>query len=307
MMLARQLGLTLAELMVALLLGLLATLAAGSMLVAANRTFGSHANGAALDEGGRFAIDLIARAARQSAYVNLDRDDAGELADAVPARTKGLDARSLGRDSPGLDGAQPAVANGSDVLALRFAGSGPAPDGDGSVLSCAGFPVHADEDGWSIFFVALSAGGTPELRCKYRSNSGWSADALVAGVDSFQVLYGIDTDGDGLANGYLSASAVDALDGGIVPAGTTEDARGRDFNRRSQWKRVVSLKVALLLHGEEAPGAPLSSTEYRLFGPAYSGAGDPGTTVREADMERTMRQRERRLFAATIMLRNAGQ
>lgn len=304
---AYQTGLGLAELMVALLLGLLAALAAGSMLVAANRSFGAHASGAALEEGGRFAIELIARSARQSAYVDLDRDAAAELADAKPARVMGLDARSLERNSPGMDDPQPAVANGSDVLALRFAGSGPAPDGDGSALSCAGFPVHADEDGWSIFFVANSAMGTPELRCKFRGNSGWGADALVSGVDSFQVLYGVDTDGDGVPNGYLSATAVRALDGAIVAAGATDAARVRDLNRRSFWKRVVSIKVALLLHGDEAPGGPLASTEYRLFGPAYDGAGDPGTTVREADLERSMRQRERRLFAATIVLRNAAQ
>ena len=307
MMRAYQSGLGLAELMVALLLGLLAALAAGSMLVAANHSFGLHASGAALEEGGRFALELIARAARQGAYLNLDRDDAGDLVDAMPARVMGLDARSLERNSPGIDDPQPAVANGSDVLALRFAGSGPAPDGDGTVLSCAGFPVPADEDGWSIFFVANSATGTPELRCKFRGNSGWSADALVAGVDSFQVLYGVDTDGDGVPNGYLSATAVRALDGAIVPVGATEAVRALDLNRRSHWKRVVSIKVALLLHGDEVPGSPLTSTEYRLFGPAYSGTDDPGTTVREADMERAMRQRERRLFAATIVLRNAAQ
>ena len=307
MMRAYQTGLSLAELTVALLLGLLAALAAGSMLVAANRSFGAHASGAALEEGGRFALELIARAARQSAYINLDRDAAGEPLDTMPARVMGLDARTLERGSPGMDDPQPAVANGSDVLAVRFAGSGPAPNGDGSVLSCAGFPVHADEDGWSIFFVANSAMGTPELRCKYRGNSGWSADALVAGVDSFQVLYGVDTDGDGIPNGYLNATAVHTLDGAIVPAGSTDAARARDLNRRSHWKHVVSIKVALLLHGDEASGGPLASTEYRLFGPAYSGAGDPGTSVREADMERSMRQRERRLFATTVVLRNPTQ
>ncbi len=307
MMLERQTGMTLAELMVALVLGLLAVLAAGSMLVAANRSFGSSADGAALEEGGRFAMELIARAARQTGYVNLDRADAGELTASLPARISGLDAHSLARESAGLDDLRPDVANGSDVLALRFAGSGPAPDGDGSVLSCAGFPVHADDDGWSIFFVARSAAGTPELRCKYHGNGRWSADALVSGVDSFQVLYGIDTDADGLANGYLSASAVNSLDGAIVPAGATQAARAQDFNRRSHWKRVVSIKVALLLHGAEEQGGPPASTEYRLFGPAYSGADDPGTTVREADMDRALRQRERRLFAATILLRNVPQ
>lgn len=309
MKLRHQGGLTVTELMVALALGLLVMLAAGSMLVSANRSFSSQADAAAVDDAGRFALELIGRAARQTAFVNLDRDDAGELAASGPARIGGADARSLARDSAGIDGLKADAANGSDVLALRFAGSGPAPDGDGSVLSCAGFPVHAREDGWAIFYVARSAAGVAELRCKYRGNSSWSADAVVAGVDSFQVLYGLDTDTppDGLANRFETATAINAMEAALVAAGETDAEREFDRRRRTPWKRIASIKVALLLHGRSRSPGEGKPREFDLFGAAYSaaaGKADKGSAIRESDLDAELSQRERRMFGTTILLRN---
>ncbi len=305
----RQRGLTLVELMIALALGLLITLASGSVLIWANGGFAGQTDGAAIDDAGRYALDAISRAARQGAFVNWDRDDAGiDRADG-PAMLAGLDAQSLAVRSAGLDDPRPGVANGSDVLALRFAGSGPAPDGDGSVLSCAGFPVDAGQVGWSIFFVANNALGEAELRCKYRGSGAWSADAVIAGVDSFQVLYGVDTDapGDGVANRYINASAIDALDADLQLAGDTDAARALDLRRRTHWKRVAGIKVALLLHGRHRGDTENVPAVYQLFGPDYRaavGEGDRGTLVYEAFLPAALRHRYRRLFVSTIMLRN---
>ncbi len=305
----RQGGLTLTELMVAMALGLLVTLAAGAMLVSADKAYVSQADAAGVDDGGRFALEAIGRAARQSAFINWGRDEAGPDAAAAPARVSGFDAQSLARDSEGTTGLQPGVANGSDVLALRFAGSGAAPDGDGSVLSCAGFSVSEHDDGWSIFFVAENAAGETELRCKYHGHDGWSAEALVAGVDSFQVLYGLDTDipADGLANRFVSASEINALDAALALDGATEAARTRERYRRTHWKRVASIKVALLLHGAHRARRPDEPVLFELFGHGYSdsaGEADRGTTVREQDMDVSLRERERQLFGTTIALRN---
>ena len=66
-----------------------------------------------------------------------------------------------------------------------------------SIARAFGVAVPHDEPmrrGWSIFYVAANGDGEAELRCKYRGASGWGADAIVRGVDSFQVLYGVDTD-----------------------------------------------------------------------------------------------------------------
>ena len=310
MMPARQGGLTIAELMVAITVGLLVLLFAAAMLVSANRGHAAQEEAARLDDSGRFALETIARAVRQTAWVNWDRSDAGIAADpAEPARVAGMDNRSLVKNAELISDPRPDVANGSDVLALRFSGAGPAPDGDGSMTSCAGFGVSELEEGWSIFYVGRSAIGDTELRCKYRGSTSWGADAIVGGVDSFQVLYGLDTDvpADGLANLYVSASMVAALDDGLALEGANEDERELDLRRKTHWKRVASIKLGLVLHGEKRVRANTTPVVFDVFGPAYAnalGSADPGTRINEGEMSGSLRERERRLFSSTIMLRN---
>lgn len=305
-----QRGATLAELMVALALGLLVALLAGALLVSANAAYVSQVEAASVDDGGRYALDIVTRAVRQAAFVNWDRDEMGIGADpAAPANISGFDDRALDKASAGIGDPIGGAVNGSDVLAARFIGSGPAPDGDGSVISCAGFPVHAIEDGWSIFYVARNAGGEAELRCKYRGKTSWGADAIVAGVDTFQVLYGLDTDvpPDGLANQYVTASTLDSLDEGLVLAGADPEARERELRRRTHWKRIASIKVALVLHGARRSDGKREPAVFDLFGAAYGdafGGTDKGARLREAQLADELRLRERKLFSSTTLLRN---
>jgi type IV pilus assembly protein PilW len=289
----RQRGMTLAELMVALAIGLGIVLAAGRLLVLANGAYAAQVESSAVDDGGRFAVDVIGRAVRQAGAVDVDTV-ASAAADAAPARLAGLDARTLSRTAPGIADPLPAAINGSDVLAIRFRGV------DGSV-DCAGFPAAAGEQGWSIFYVARNGEGEAELRCKYRGAAHWSADALVGGVDGFQVLYGVDTDDppDGVANRYLNASGVDALDADLTGLSEAE------FNRRTRWKRVVGVRVGLLLHGSRPTRAVPGSMRYDLLGTAYAdaaGADDPGSSLDETRMPAALRRRERRLFTFTVAL-----
>jgi type IV pilus assembly protein PilW len=280
-----------AELLVAMTLGLVVLLAGARLLSAANQSYASQVGQAEVDDGGRYALETIGRAVRQAAFIDWERGGVAAANPAGPARLAGLDAASVGRNSDAISAPLPASVNGSD----------------GSVLDCAGFPVHELEDGWSIFYVASNAQGEPELRCKYRGNANWNADAVVSGVDSFQVLYGLDTDAgpDGTANRYVNASALDALDAALVLAGASAAERELDRLRRTHWKRVVSVKVALLLHSTAAVHAERESVAYYLFGRPYAdaaGDGDPGAVFDEAQQPAELRQRERRLFVATIAL-----
>lgn len=274
-------GATLAELLVALAVSTVAMVMAAGMLVSANAAYLAQMAAAALDDSGRFALESITRAVRQAAFVNWDRVDA-----AAPARLAGLDARSLSRSSAGIDDPLAESVNGSDVLAVRFSGSGAGPGGDGSVVNCAGFGVGESDDGWSIFYVARNSSGESELRCKYRGATSWGADAIVAGVDAFHVLYGVDTDvpPDGVANEYVNASVL--------------DARGA-----ASWKRIAAIRVALLLHG--AHPADVQPKVIDLFGSAYSdgfAGADTGVRLDEAQLPEELRRRERKLFATTIGL-----
>lgn len=302
-------GMTIVELMIALVLGLVVILLAGSMFMTANAGFSAQREQAAVDDAGRFALAGIERAVRQAGYIDLEMRPGAAWRSEAPAFIDGFDAASISKSSDGIGGPRPAVANGSDVLALRFGGAGAAPDGDGSMLDCAGFPIHAQREGWSIFYVALSAGGVPELRCKYKGDDNWGADAVVAGVDSFQVLYGLDSDvaPDGRPDQFVTAATLHALDSELVPEGATEIEQERDRNRKTHWKRVTSIKVALVLHGSERSRHLGKPAVFDLFGPAYSeaaGASDEGVRIDEAAMAPSLRERERSSFSSTIMLRN---
>jgi type IV pilus assembly protein PilW len=282
---SRRNGWGLAEFLIAIALGLVVSLLASGLLIASGGGSRNHSESQWLGDGGRYALRVMAQAIRQGAYINWDSDVAPpELA---TASVDGLDAASISRGSDGISAPLPAVANGSDVLVLRFYGSGDGANGDGSSVNCGGFGVAGGVQGWSIFYVAADAGGVTELRCKYRSAGGWGADAIVRGVDSFQVLYGVDSDVpmDGVPNTYLNATAVKAIDG---------------------WKRVCSIKLALLLHGEHNTRADTVNGRYDLFGPAYSESHgeDVGVRVVEGQLPASQRLRARRVFGMTVALRN---
>ncbi len=302
----RQAGATLAELLVAAAVGLLAMLLAGGLLVSANAAYVMQGEAAAVDDNGRYALEIITRATRQAAFVNWERAEAGEDARAAPARIAGFDARSLGRATAGVDAPLADAVNGSDVLAVRFAGAA-----DGSVISCAGFAVNEQDEGWSIFYVGRSAAGEPELRCKYRGKTSWSADAMVGGVDTFQVLYGLDTDSppDGVANEFVSAAVLHERDAALVLAAADAAGRERELRRRTHWKRIASIRVALVLHGTQRARAGDEPMVFDLFGRPYSDAFaglDPGVHLAEETMPDALRGRMRRLFASTVTLRNAA-
>ncbi len=300
-------GMTLVELMVAMTLGLLILAAVARLFASAHAGYAAQIGTAQAGESGRFALDVIGVALRQSAYAD---PPPGAVPDDIPPHLSGLDAKSLSKAGDGIANPLTAAVNGSDVLAVRFAGAGKAPHGDGTMLNCGGFGVAAQQEGWSIFYVARATDGSGELRCKYRSGGGWSADALAEGVDGFQVLYGLDTDEphDGVPNRYVNASAIDALDNALILAGATEAERRRERNRRSYWKRVVSVQVALLLRG--APSGSGRTRSYDLFGPGYTaaaGAGDPGVRLAETELAGSGHYRERHLVASTFAVRGGAQ
>lgn len=299
----RQAGLTIAELMVAMALGLAVLLSSGSLLITSVRAHAAIMDASEMDDSGRYAVDALARAIRLAAHVDWAAHPAVDPA--APARLAGLDARSLERTGTGIDATLPDEANGSDVLALRFPGSGAPPNGDGATLDCAGFPVHRDEEGWSIFYVARNAQGDAELRCKYRGASNWSSDAVAGRVDGFQVLYGLDADGDRVPERYVNATELGALDAALVPVGATPDERAADLRKRTHWKRVALVRVALLLHGPRLdPGAD-ANIVYDLFGPDHGAAfsiGDQGTRLAGPALDDGREPRMRKVYGATIAL-----
>ena len=157
---------------------------------------------------------------------------------------------------------------------------------------------------------------TPPARPNCAANTAarpsWGADAVIGGVDTFQVLYGLDTDvpADGVANQYVSAGVLDALRCGAGAGRRATRVRANaSCARRTHWKRIASIRVALVVHGARPARTGAEPEVFDLFGRAYSdalGAADrrraPG---RSSGCPTQLRRRERKLFASTVLLRNS--
>lgn len=299
----RQTGLTLIELMLGITLSLFILLSLTGLLLAGKASYRLQDQHAQIQETGRYAIDVLARAIRQAGYVNWNDWHAPVLlsAEAEP-NVMGLDARTLRKSTPALEAISTGVVNGSDVLALRFFGTNP--DLHGATLNCAGFSVASaaadgsgdDQRSWSIFFVARDAAGEPELRCKYRTQNGWNADAIARGIESFQVLYGVDVHGSGALQ-FMNADGVSQMD--AANAGIDQ----------SHWKKIRAIRVALLVSGTQKIAQEKLVTQHDLFGVDYSNlhAGqDQGVQITDSTLPATSRNRVRDVFVQTIRMRNAS-
>jgi len=312
----RQHGVTLVELMIATVLGLLLLLAATGLLLSSKTGYIVQDQAAEVRETGAYALGLLARAVRQAGYEYIDGDTSmAAMTAEASANVIGMDAMTLKKSDAALASATArGVVNGSDILAIRFFGDDTGAAG-AAVLNCAGLAVAAaaagqsaeDVRGWSIFFVAKDAGGEPELRCKYKTKNGWNADAIARGIESFQVLYGIDASGDSVPDRFVRASQVDMLDDTLVLDGANAAARMADLNRKTYWKKVRTIRVALLVRGEEVARDDALRGEYHLFGEVYSdlhARDDKGVRIVEQDLPVASRNRIRKIFSQTIQLRN---
>lgn len=94
---------------------------------------------------------------------------------------------------------------------------------------------------------------------------------LVQGVEGMQLLYGVDTDGDLLANSYQKASDV------------------------ADWTTVVSVNIAVLARSIDETGVELDKKTYKLLGGTAAGGYDYGPFNDK---------RQRAVFTTTITLRN---
>lgn len=295
--------------------GMFIVLAATALLVSTKSGYIAQADSAQVQDTGRFAMEIIARSVRQAAYTNWDPMDGPVFdEDFIDPAIFGMDAKSLKSRANGIASPVAKSINGSDVLAIRFFGAGNGGNDDGTMINCAGFGVGAststatagDDRGWSIFYVAEDSTGEPELYCKYRGNEGWTSQAIARGVESFQVLYGLDTDDDGAPNRLLNAAAIDALDNRLILEGHSAAERATDRKRKSHWRKVVAIKAALLLRGAQVTGDEKLPDKYELFGRDYAdtnAAIDPGVRIIESDLPKATRRRERRIFTTTVHLR----
>jgi type IV pilus assembly protein PilW len=305
--------------MVAMVIGLVISIAAIAALVVARTGFTTVDSTAQLRENARFTSDLMQRIIVQAGFENwsdgtLTRNIATQWGhedpepditgfnNAVFPASPGLPPllANNSRDSACGGVTDSSCVNGSDVLIVRYQGMdrpGAVGTADGSIVNCAGIAepavaISTADRAWSVFHVARSPqSGEPVLMCSYRTAGGaWDTQPMIQGVESFQVLYGTDSVAIN-ADSTTPAAKAAVGDPDSVPERYLRADQiivpGNEVATRANWRRVRSVRIGLVLRGpvgSKPNGSSVTTTLYP-FGTAdvqltnLSSSDDKGTVL----------------------------
>ncbi|WP_295856167.1 PilW family protein [uncultured Xylophilus sp.] len=326
--LRHQHGVTLVELLVAMTLSLVVVAATVAALGMARQGFSTIDAASQLRDNTRFSAELIQRIVQQAGYRDVlyagaTRSNAfkyaGMPSNTEPANVQGFNnALVTSADDP-IDTAannsrtaaaggcatatDTACVNGSDILIIRFQPAAQVVGGgvsDEAVINCAGTSgsqsaTNRTDRLVSIFYVALS-NGEPSLMCKSARGTGpWQdAQPLVQGVESFQVLYGVDD----VAPGAVAGAQPDSVPDRYLRADQMTVA-GNAAATRANWLRVRSVRIGLVVRAAERSAAEKVEKDFYPLGSNTFSASDAGSKfVAPAD------GRIRQAFTFTVYLPN---
>ncbi len=232
-------GFSIVELLIAGTLGLILLGGAIQLFSGSNRSYSMQGEMASIQEDGRFALMYLERQFENAGWINdLTKADFN-----LPI----LVDKSSDGDNDSITVAYYAETNGVDNR------------------DCNGAIVDNGEIE-NTFSVSEN-----NLVCE--GNGGGGPQPLISGVERFQVLYGVETDGacpDGVVNNYLSLSDVD------------------DSNLS---EKIVSVRVGFILQSDENILPTAESKNFSVLNVDYKTPSDT---------------RLRRLFQQTIFMPNAA-
>jgi type IV pilus assembly protein PilW len=281
-------GMTLVELMVALVIGLVITLAAVSSLVVTRRGVNTVDAASQLRDNSRFAADLIQRIASQAGFKDPVyaiatpspediEDDANGL---IAANVTGFN-NALFKSTDLTSATTRTTSDGSDILILRYQTAKLNDDSsstaDSTMIDCAGYPVTAiptdrNDRMVSVFHVSVGNDGEPSLMCA-RSATGlapYTSQPIIQGVENFQVLYGVDgfTSVNSSFNGTADSIPDKYLRADQMVVGG-DPASQATYNN---WRRVRSIRIGMVLRGPPNSQQGKESVTYYPFGMAKESA-----------------------------------
>jgi len=175
--LSNQAGITLVELLVAMVISMFILSGVITVFVANKQNYRVQENMAAIQDNGRFAVDMISRGVRMSGYQGDTASDwvFGALNDSIS-----------GTNNTAAAG----LMAGTDTLTVTFQAA------DDMQADCLGNRTVLDETVTATYSVDANG----NLQCATATEGPVD---LVEGVDSMQVLYGMNTNGDGVVNQYV--------------------------------------------------------------------------------------------------------
>ncbi len=213
-------GFTLVSLMVASAIGIFVAGVAGKVYVDSKVAFQMRSAVAAANENGRFAVEDLRRTLVMAGRGISSGDDSPAVYTVSDNGLRTFPAVGsdgaigtgviVNRDSTDAD-----ATVGSSVIAIRYA-EGPSCGGTVSTNTTVRFFVNTNS----------------ELVCEITDATGTTTQPIVSGIEQMRALYGVDDDADGLANRFLTATAVEAASPTL-------------------WPNVVAIRVGLIAGSAE--------------------------------------------------------
>jgi len=274
--------LTLIELMISIVIGLMISLMVVQYLTTSVRLFRQVGADNNLEANGSFAISYISQYIRQGGSTQFN----GTTAPFFLEPCGGWDPCTFNSDAAGV----------SDRVAVHMF---PRPLNGNPATDCVGNPVIGvgDDPIANVFYVANAVTGNPSNTCGTNNevcslycrgfdyvNNAWlgNGEALIDGIDQLQVLYGI---GDGQISGQQVNRYIDStrVTNGAVGTRQVEMA----------WDDVRSVKLAVLVSdGANAGTKPAGNMQYQLLDSAAVNFNDRIT---------------RKVFSSTVTINNMLQ
>jgi len=178
-----QQGVTLVELMVSMLVGVVLLSGVVAVYTGSKQTYGARGGMSALQENGRIAIKRLQRGVLPAGY---PKNSGREPIISEASQVTNASGITFSSDN----------ANG-DRLTVSFT-----PFGGANTQDCLGQTGMVNGLIVNNYFVQNG-----RLVCRGSGNA--TPQPIAEAVDNMQVLYGVDTDSDGFANQYQNASSAD--------------------------------------------------------------------------------------------------
>lgn len=241
-------GMTLIEIMIAMVLGLMVLLGMASLFTESRRNFSQDAQIAHMQEDARFALGELATELSMSGFVGpmvlgSEISNAGTAAGVAFTHYEspvfGLD-NSAGPQVFDWGGNLDDMQTGTDAISVRRVEGTTTAEAaltatnyylktNGSLgimvdgAAAAGAAVPAPYEYWkyspSIYYIRTycrPGDGIPSLVRRYWNGAAVTTECLARGIENMQVEYGMDTDDDGYPNQYMDGIAYAANESNLA-------------------------------------------------------------------------------------------
>ena len=198
----KQQGMTLIEILIALVLGLFLIAGIFQIFLSSKQSYRMQENLSRMQESGRFAMEFISRDVRMADYrvCYSDVSVGGEV---------------FGFNNTGL--------NNSDVIAVVQKDDDCLVAPNPTTFSAIAYFIKADTSGEPALYKVTATGQTVALATTAINTAVGAAgnvavgtatanQALIEGIEDMQILYGEDTDADGVPNYYVNSATVANMD-----------------------------------------------------------------------------------------------